>query len=68
MGPILIKLSPKSVFAPIQVEIKFSIDTQEELDSIKSEFKEGEFAHLTTAYSTILFELLTAVHNSTKRL
>lgn len=48
----------KKVFTPIYLYVEVRIDSQKELDDLKEEFVEGEFADFSTSYSVILYRYI----------
>jgi hypothetical protein len=53
-------------FQPVDVKLEFTVRSQGELENLRDEFEEGEFADFTTSHSLLLFDILTAIKKLSK--
>ncbi len=69
MGAVKIKVSRKKpTFEPIELNIIMTIDSKEELDSIKREFSEGTLIDFPTEYSELVYDLVCMIRRDIKNL
>ena len=63
---VKISVSPPT-FSPKKYTIEFWVESQEELDNLRKEFREGQFySEHSTEYSTVLYDVVETLKETFK--
>lgn len=65
MSKIIVKKTYNKVFKPIDINMKITIESREELDDLRKELQEGELSKDTfdVEHSLIVYELIEKLRN-----